>query len=128
MNRRVLLSGLLTAGAAFVCGRWARVEAATAKIKPDPSCVLIVVDVQNCFISGSLAIKDGDAVVPVINRIACAFQNVALTQRLASLGSRVICVRLSGAQAARVSAGVLWQPSLVAGSLRAGNGGRSHRP
>jgi len=31
---------------------------------------LIIVDVQNCFTSGgSLAVPDGDAVVPVINRL-----------------------------------------------------------
>jgi nicotinamidase/pyrazinamidase len=42
---------------------------------------LIVVDVQNCFLAGgTLAVKNGDAVVPVINAIAPAFQNVILTQ------------------------------------------------
>jgi nicotinamidase/pyrazinamidase len=37
--------------------------------------------VQNCFLpGGSLAVKDGDQVIPVINRIAPAFDNVILTQ------------------------------------------------
>jgi nicotinamidase/pyrazinamidase len=50
-------------------------------IKPDAQSALIVVDVQNCFVSGgTLAVKNGDAVVPVINAIAPAFQNVILTQ------------------------------------------------
>ena len=40
-----------------------------------------MVDVQNCFLpGGSLAVKDGDQVVPVINRIARSFDNVVMTQ------------------------------------------------
>ena len=36
---------------------------------------------QNCFLpGGSLAVKDGDKIVPVINRIAKGFANVVLTQ------------------------------------------------
>ena len=43
--------------------------------------VLIVVDVQNDFCAGgNLAVADGDAVVPVINRLARGFQSVVLTQ------------------------------------------------
>ena len=42
---------------------------------------MIVVDVQNCFVKGgTLAVERGDEVVPVINRLAPAFQNVILTQ------------------------------------------------
>jgi nicotinamidase/pyrazinamidase len=76
MHRRTLLSsaaGLLALGAA----PWA----AAAKIKPDDKSVLIVVDVQNCFVpGGTLPVKEGDAVVPVINRIAPAFPNIVVTQ------------------------------------------------
>jgi len=54
---------------------------AADKIKPGPSSALIVVDVQNCFLpGGSLAVKDGDQVIPVINRIAKEFANVVMTQ------------------------------------------------
>ncbi len=54
---------------------------AADKIKPDASSALIVVDVQNCFLpGGSLAVKDGDQVIPVINRIAKGFANVVMTQ------------------------------------------------
>lgn len=54
---------------------------AAAPIKPGKSAALIVVDVQNCFVSGgTLAVKDGEQVVPVINRLAPAFQNVIVTQ------------------------------------------------
>lgn len=54
---------------------------AADKIKPDTSSALIVVDVQNCFLpGGSLAVKDGDQVIPVINKIAKGFSNVVMTQ------------------------------------------------
>lgn len=50
-------------------------------IKPDNSSVLLVVDVQNSFLpGGSLAVKDGDQVVPVINRIVGGFAHVVMTQ------------------------------------------------
>ena len=54
---------------------------AQAKIKPNANSVLIVVDVQNCFMpGGSLAVKQGDEVVPIINKLAQSFQNVVITQ------------------------------------------------
>jgi nicotinamidase/pyrazinamidase len=54
---------------------------AQGKIKPGPDSALVVVDVQNCFLpGGSLAVKAGDEIIPVINRIAKSFQNVVLTQ------------------------------------------------
>jgi nicotinamidase/pyrazinamidase len=50
-------------------------------IAPGGSDALIVVDVQNGFApGGALAVPQGDAVVPVVNRIAPAFANVVLTQ------------------------------------------------
>src|SRR5262245_50587442 len=43
--------------------------------------VLLVVDVQNGFVpGGALAVDDGDAIVPIINRLALAFDHVVLTQ------------------------------------------------
>jgi nicotinamidase/pyrazinamidase len=46
-----------------------------------PDTALIVVDVQNGFVTGGqLAVPNGEAVVPVINRIAPAFVNIVLTQ------------------------------------------------
>ena len=42
---------------------------------------LIVVDVQNDFCTGgALEVKDGEQVVPLINRIATRFANVVITQ------------------------------------------------
>jgi nicotinamidase/pyrazinamidase len=54
---------------------------AAPRIPVRESDVLIVVDVQNCFVpGGSLAVKEGDQIVPVINRLAKAFRHVVLTQ------------------------------------------------
>ena len=80
LNRRKFLivagaatSTVLTAGLRNV---WA-----AGKIKPTDSDALLVIDVQNCFIpGGSLAVKGGDEIVPLINRLAKSFHNVVLTQ------------------------------------------------
>jgi nicotinamidase/pyrazinamidase len=43
--------------------------------------VLLIIDVQTDFCTGgALAVADGDAVVPVVNRLAGRFQHVVLTQ------------------------------------------------
>jgi nicotinamidase/pyrazinamidase len=81
LQRREVVLGL--AGVALAHTMLGRAGAALAadKIKPGPSSALIVVDVQNCFLpGGSLAVKDGDQVIPVINRIAKDFDNVVMTQ------------------------------------------------
>jgi nicotinamidase/pyrazinamidase len=50
-------------------------------ITPGDSDVLAVIDVQNCFVpGGTLPVPDGDAVIPIINRIAPAFRHVVITQ------------------------------------------------
>jgi nicotinamidase/pyrazinamidase len=77
-ERREVMFGL--ASLAVTNSLMARAAAAD-KIKPDAASVLIVVDVQNCFLpGGSLAVKDGDQVVPVINKIAKGFTNIVMTQ------------------------------------------------
>ncbi|HRN05636.1 MAG TPA: bifunctional nicotinamidase/pyrazinamidase [Ottowia sp.] len=49
--------------------------------KLDDATALIIIDAQYGFMpGGGLAVSDGDAVVPVINRIAPRFANVVLTQ------------------------------------------------
>ena len=49
--------------------------------KLDDATVLIIVDAQYGFMpGGGLAVADGDAIVPVINRIAPRFANLVLTQ------------------------------------------------
>jgi nicotinamidase/pyrazinamidase len=50
-------------------------------IKLGESDLLLVIDVQNDFCAGgALAVPDGDAVVPVINRLVERFGHVVLTQ------------------------------------------------
>ena len=50
-------------------------------VTPGEHDVLVVVDVQNGFMpGGSLPVPDGDAVVPIINRLASAFRHVVITQ------------------------------------------------
>jgi len=52
-----------------------------ATIKPGPTSALIVVDVQNCFVDGgTLPVKGGAQVVPVINKLAASFENIVVTQ------------------------------------------------
>lgn len=79
-HRRDILIGLTSLGLAQAA--FARSAAwAADMIKPSPSSALIVVDVQNCFLpGGSLAVKEGDQVIPVINKIAKSFANVVMTQ------------------------------------------------
>jgi nicotinamidase/pyrazinamidase len=81
LQRREVLIGLASVTLAqAMFGRIGAVLAAD-KIKPTASSALIVVDVQNCFLpGGSLAVKEGDQVIPVINRIAKGFENVVMTQ------------------------------------------------
>lgn len=50
-------------------------------MKTGPDVALIVIDVQNDFCpGGALAVADGDAVVPVANRMMQHFDHVVLTQ------------------------------------------------
>ena len=51
------------------------------QIRPGNDDLLLIIDVQNDFCpGGALAVTDGDAVVPVINRLAERFDHVVLTQ------------------------------------------------
>ena len=80
MPRRNFVRGLGAAGAGFLlvgASPWLR----AAPVKPNAKSALIVVDVQNCFVTGgTLAVKGGEEVVPVINKLAAAFENVIVTQ------------------------------------------------
>ena len=50
-------------------------------MKPGDRDVLLIVDVQNDFCpGGALAVPQGDAIVPEVNRLAAAFAHVVLTQ------------------------------------------------
>ena len=53
----------------------------TAGIAIDERDVLLVIDMQNDFMpGGALAVADGDAIVPLVNRLGERFANVVLTQ------------------------------------------------
>src|SRR3984957_16273990 len=78
LDRRQVLAGLSTVAMMTVISKplWA-----AASIKPDDTSALLVIDVQNGFLpGGSLAVKDGEQVIPVINRIAKGFANIVMTQ------------------------------------------------
>src|SRR5438094_5162417 len=78
LNRRWIVTGL---GATAIATMVSEKLRAAASIKPDEASALLVIDVQNCFLpGGSLAVKDGEQVVPVINKIAKGFANVVMTQ------------------------------------------------
>lgn len=78
LDRRQLLVGF---GAMTAAGMAPTLSIAAGKVTADRSSVLLVIDVQNCFLpGGSLAVKDGDRVVPVINALAKKFSHVIMTQ------------------------------------------------
>jgi nicotinamidase/pyrazinamidase len=80
MPRRQFVLGLGSAGAGLLLAGVSPVLRA-APIKPDAKSALIVVDVQNCFVTGgTLPVKGGEEVVPVINKLAQSFENVVVTQ------------------------------------------------
>jgi nicotinamidase/pyrazinamidase len=50
-------------------------------LKPRPTDVLIVVDMQYDFMpGGALAVAEGDTIIPLVNRLATACPNVVFTQ------------------------------------------------
>lgn len=78
IDRRKFLQGL---GGALAVSAMGVPRAFAAGIKPGDTDLFLVIDVQNCFVpGGSLAVKEGDAIVPLINKIAQSFKHVVLTQ------------------------------------------------
>ena len=81
LDRRQVVAGLVTGLGAAALATLAPGELWAAAIKPDDGSALLVIDVQNCFLpGGSLAVKDGEQVVPIINKMAKSFANVVMTQ------------------------------------------------
>ena len=78
MDRREFLGA---AAATLVTGLAQPAAGQAVKIKPGPQDVLLVVDVQNCFVpGGTLPVAGGDQIIPLINRLARAFEHVVITQ------------------------------------------------
>lgn len=78
-RQMLTMTGALT-GAAALAGPLGLSRAAAA-ITPGSNAVLLVIDVQNCFIpGGTLPVTAGDEVVPLINELSKKFENVVMTQ------------------------------------------------
>ena len=118
ISRRLFLGS--TAAACLVAGLGAARAAGT--IKPDAKSALIVVDVQNCFIDGgTLPVKGGAEVVPVINKLAGSFDNVIVTQDWHTPGHASFASAHSGKKPFETTAmpygtQVLWPDHCVQGS------------
>ena len=132
LHRRTVLGWLCAGGFCAVLGRpsWGL----TGQIRPDSSCALIIVDVQNCFVSGgTLAVAHGDEVVPVINRLAPAFQNVIMTQDWHGAGHTSFASSHAGAkpfETIRMGYGeqVLWPDHCLQGTQDAAIVSSLHAP
>jgi nicotinamidase/pyrazinamidase len=78
LHRRSWLQSL---SALALAGSLPGLSRAAAPLKPGASAALIVVDVQNCFVTGgTLPVAQGEEVVPVINKLSSAFANIIVTQ------------------------------------------------
>ena len=81
MHRRTILKSAAALGLASGLGSIGLSAWAATPMKPGAKAALIVVDVQNCFLDGgTLAVKGGNEVVPVINKLSSAFENIVITQ------------------------------------------------
>jgi nicotinamidase/pyrazinamidase len=93
---------------------------------PDDRDVLLIVDVQNDFCpGGALAVPDGDAIVPAVNRLASSFAHVILTQDWHPPGHASFASSHPGRNpfdAIEVSYGtqILWRDHCVQGTAGAG--------
>ncbi len=70
-------------GAATALAGIGNVGSALAKgsVKPDANSVLLIIDVQNCFLpGGTLPVKGGNEIIPIINGLGRKFANVVFTQ------------------------------------------------
>ncbi|APW39919.1 nicotinamidase [Rhodoferax koreense] len=121
MQRRTLLKS--TAALGFFGGTGLAASAA-GKIKPG-TAALIVVDVQNCFLEGgTLAVKGGAEVIPVINRLAPAFENIVVTQDWHTAGHASFASSYSGKKPfettqLKYGTQVLWPDHCVQGTADA---------
>jgi nicotinamidase/pyrazinamidase len=122
MQRRDFVRHVGFAGASWIALGAMPAAFAAAAIKPDAKSALLVIDVQNCFVTGgTLPVKDGEQVVPVINKIAPAFENVVVTQDWHTAGHVSFASAHAGKkpfETTKLSYGnqVLWPDHCVQGS------------
>lgn len=77
ISRRNVLASI-GAGTVMLSGGAALAQ---SMIKPGRNAVLLVIDVQNCFLpGGTLAVNGGNEIIPVINALGQKFKNVVFTQ------------------------------------------------
>ena len=77
VNRRRFLSGLGSTG----CLTLLTPSVAFSAVMPTANAVLLVVDVQNCFLpEGTLPVSGGNEIIPIINALGNKFKNVIFTQ------------------------------------------------
>ena len=102
IDRRLFVFGLCGVGlTGMPLARINSVFAAT-KISLNERSVLIVVDVQNCFLpSGSLAVKEGEQVVPIIKSDRQGLYERRADTRLAYAPACLVCFGASGDEAVR---------------------------
>jgi len=120
-TRRENLKFLAAFGALALSGRGLDAIAA-GPVKPGRDSALVVVDVQNCFVTGgTLPVKGGEDVVPVINKLARLFENVIVTQDWHTPGHASFASTHAGKkpfETTRLSYGtqVLWPDHCVQGT------------
>ena len=77
VKRRQFLLGMTSAG--YLAA--AAPHVALSAIIPSSKSVLLVIDVQNCFLpGGTLAVDRGDEIISIINSLGQKFKNVIFTQ------------------------------------------------
>lgn len=78
MNKRTFLKNLVFLGSLSFAMEHLF---ASDNIRVKSNSALIVVDIQNCFLDGgTLPVRGGQEIIPVINQIIPMFQNVIVTQ------------------------------------------------
>jgi nicotinamidase/pyrazinamidase len=121
--RRRILKLLSTGGALALAGTFPAARAAA--LRPGADSALIVVDVQNCFVAGgTLPVKEGEQVVPVLNAVSRRFANVVITQDWHTAGHTSFASSHAGKQpfetiALGYGTQVLWPDHCVQGTADA---------
>ena len=120
-NRRTMLKVSVSVGLVAAAASPASLFAA-AKITPAANSALIVVDVQNCFVTGgTLPVAKGEEVVPVINKLSAAFANIVVTQDWHTAGHASFASSYAGKKpfettALKYGTQVLWPDHCVQGT------------
>ena len=81
LTRRTVLVRLAGIGFSGALPSFASIASHAASVTPGKNAVLLIIDVQNCFLpGGTLPVKGGNEIIPVINQLGKKFSNVIFTQ------------------------------------------------